>query len=224
MAREEARGTQDHQGGALAERVYRLVKQRILSGEMTPGSVLSENLLAKEFGVSRTPAREALHRLSLESLVESVPKRGTFVSPLPSVGYVRQLYELREAVAGMSARLAARRATADDIAELRKLVDEMEASDSLERSGELADRFIVRIDELSGNTLIASANRNLLDQIHRLRQTVMRSDGSYFAAALERRRQLVDALERGDGDAAERIAREIVVYVKQDAIRLLAEQ
>lgn len=206
------------------ERLYKLIKEQILSGALQPGTALSENLLARRYGVSRTPAREALHRLSLEGFVDTMPKRGTFVSQLPSARYVRQLYELREAVAGMAARLAAVRATPADVAVLRDLIARMAESADPEQSGQLADDFIVHIDRISSNDLLAAVNRNIMDQIHRLRQTVMRYDATYFDTALGRRSRLVDALESGDADAAEAVAREIVRHVRQDALRTLVER
>lgn len=205
------------------DRLYMLIKDRILSGELKPGSALSENLLAQEFGVSRTPAREALARLALEKLVDPVPKRGTFVSALPSISYVRQLYELREALAGMAARLAAKRSTPEMIAHLQAIVDQMATTTDLSKKGILADDFISAIDVASGNELLAEANRRLLDQIHRLRHTVMSRDEAYFGGALKRREQLIEALRQSDARRAEAIAREIVEYVREDALRMLAE-
>lgn len=205
------------------ERLYKLIKDRILAGELKPGTALSENLLAQEFGVSRTPAREALARLALEKLVDPVPKRGTFVSPLPSISYVRQLYELREALAGMAARLAAKRSTPEMMARLQEIVDRMATTTDLGEKGTLADDFIAAIDAASGNVLLAEANRALLDQIHRLRHTVMSRDEAYFGSALKRREQLLDAIRSRDGQRAETIARQIVERVREDALRMLVE-
>ena len=161
-------------GHSARSEVYQVVKRQILSGELAPGTALSENLLAKQYQVSRTPTREALHRLAIEGLVDVVPKRGTFVAALPSVGSVRQLYEFREAIGGMAARLAARWRTDEDIETLRQLIVGMEETEDPEAAGEVADEFIEKIDAMSRNELLARANRELLDQIHRLRQTVMK--------------------------------------------------
>jgi DNA-binding GntR family transcriptional regulator len=211
-------------GQSARSEVYRIVKRQILSGELAPGTALSENLLAKQYQVSRTPTREALHRLAIEGLVDVVPKRGTFVAALPSVSSVRQLYEFREAIGGMAARLAARWRTEGDVDTLRLLVRGMEKTKDPEAAGELADEFIQKIDAMSRNELLARANRELMDQIHRLRQTVMKGHGEYFAEAIGKRKRLIDAIEAGDADAAESIAREIVARVSIDAVHMLTER
>ncbi|NNH05022.1 GntR family transcriptional regulator [Microbacterium ulmi] len=205
------------------DRIYELLKAEILSGQVAPGTALSENVLARQHGVSRTPAREAIHRLSLEGLVEAVPKRGTFVAPLPSPREVRELYELREAIAGMAARLAARRGTPDGIADLHRIRDAMAEAVDLNTRGVLADEWIVCIDRMSGNELLAVTNQSLLDRLHRYRHAVMRADGEYFHTALGIRRRLADAIEARDGDMAEELAREIVRKVSHEVLRMLTE-
>lgn len=205
------------------DRIYELLKEQVLSGEVSPGTALSENVLARQHGVSRTPAREAIHRLSIEGLVVAVPKRGTFVAPLPSLRDVRHLYELREAIAGMSARLAAKRRTPEQARELRRLYDAMSATTDLDQRGVLADEWILYVDTMSGNELLAATNRSLLDRLHRFRHNVMRADEGYFETALRIRGQLADAIEAGDGDGAEDLAREIVRTVTRDVIRMLTE-
>lgn len=205
------------------DRLYEVLKARILSMEFEPGHFLSENELAAEFGVSRTPAREALRRLHLEGLVQVVPKRGTFVSPLPSAAEIRQIYELREALGGMSARLAAMRADIESVTELRVLLDRLEelGPDQRAARGELSNQFIRKIDHMSGNNLISTTDRNLTDHLFRLSQAVIIKDSMYLIASTEKRRSLVDAIEAGDTDLAESIQREIVRYVRDEALQYL---
>ncbi|WP_024288322.1 GntR family transcriptional regulator [Cellulomonas sp. KRMCY2] len=101
-----------------SERVYSSLKDDILAWRLTPGTELSEVDQAMRLGVSRTPLREALARLSAEGLATPGRGRTLVVSDL-SPGDLRHLYELREALETQAARLAARRRSAEVFARLR---------------------------------------------------------------------------------------------------------
>lgn len=103
---------------ALPDHVYAVLKQRILSCDLRPGERLVEKRLCEELGVSRTPLREALNRLSHEELVSFQPHAGYRAAPITLEGF-RNLIELRTMVEPQAAALAAERATAEDAAELR---------------------------------------------------------------------------------------------------------
>jgi DNA-binding GntR family transcriptional regulator len=95
---------------SLSQQAYENIKQMIVSLEMPPGSVISENALRRELGLGRTPIREALKRLSLEKLVFIVPRRGMFVSEI-GIRDLQQLFEMRLPIERLAARLAAQRGT-----------------------------------------------------------------------------------------------------------------
>ena len=103
---------------ALPDHVYAVLKQRILSCALKPDERLVEKKLCDELGVSRTPLREALNRLSHEELVAFQPHAGYRVARITLEGF-RNLIELRATVEPQAAALAADRATAEDLAELR---------------------------------------------------------------------------------------------------------
>lgn len=102
---------------ALPDRIYGILKHRILTCAMPPGARIIEKVLCGELNVSRTPLREALNRLVLEGLVSLVPYRGYAVAPLTLDGF-RELCELRRIVESGTAALSAERATPDDVARL----------------------------------------------------------------------------------------------------------
>lgn len=102
---------------AISDRVYATLKHRVLTCAMLPGQRVVEKDLCAEMGISRTPLREALNRLALESLVVLRPYRGYVIAPL-TVADFRELCELRRIVESEAAALSARRATAEDIEEL----------------------------------------------------------------------------------------------------------
>lgn len=114
-------------GGSVRDQVYVLIRQAIVSLELVPGQALSENELAGEYGVSRTPVREALIRLGDDGLVEVVPQLRTYVSRI-SPRDVREAQFIREALELASLPGVAAHATEADAAALRGLLDAQRAA------------------------------------------------------------------------------------------------
>jgi DNA-binding GntR family transcriptional regulator len=111
-----------------AERAYQSIRQRIMDGSFPPGAPLREEMLAGDIGVSRTPVRDALRRLLADGLVESARNRGTFVAEITTDDLL-EVYQLRATLEGFAARRAATRITEEELGELRRLADMMEAID-----------------------------------------------------------------------------------------------
>lgn len=105
------------------ERAYRMLRQLVRDGQHAPGSVLSENVLAAELGMSRTPIREAISRLCHERLLVRLPSRGVLVNTL-SAADVHELYAVREALEAMAVRYAVVEMTDDEITALRATLTE----------------------------------------------------------------------------------------------------
>jgi DNA-binding GntR family transcriptional regulator len=114
----ESYGTRQD-GGSMASQVYDRLMQQILDMQLPPFQELSEARLAAEFGVSRTPVREAFARLARRGLVEILPQRGTIVSPL-SENLIAKSRFIREALERPLARLAAERLTPEIAALLKR--------------------------------------------------------------------------------------------------------
>ncbi len=109
---------------SFAEKAYQLLVRKVTRLELAPGDVLVEKNLMAELGIGRTPIREALQRLATEGLVQHLPNRGTLVSDIGAAN-VQSIYEFRSLIEGETARLAATRATEDDIAELQSLDEKL---------------------------------------------------------------------------------------------------
>jgi DNA-binding GntR family transcriptional regulator len=107
--------------------VYEHLKQRILSGELAGGMRLNAVHIGAQLGVSRTPVREALHRLDIEGLVTLTPNRGVMVTSLTLEG-VRELFKIRAALEALAASEAARKLREDDLDEFELLVRRMDRS------------------------------------------------------------------------------------------------
>ena len=101
------------------DRVAGAIQAQVLSGEVPVGTRLRQEALAEEFGVSRTPVREALRHLQATGLVELLPNRGAVVRG-PSAREIREAYEVRAELEGLAAELAAGRISDRDLLRLRE--------------------------------------------------------------------------------------------------------
>src|SRR5690606_36900089 len=106
-------------GRALVDSIAVSIRDRIMSGQIPIGSQLRQAELAKDFGVSRTPIREALRQLQAGGLIDVVPNRGAVVR-IPSPWEVREAYQVRAELEGLAAALAAGQISRSDVETLRK--------------------------------------------------------------------------------------------------------
>ncbi|MBW1722043.1 MAG: GntR family transcriptional regulator [Deltaproteobacteria bacterium] len=116
---------------SLTEKVYRDLRLKIITGEIRGGTRLVESSLASEMNVSRTPVREALHKLALEGLVYSIPRAGYIVEEMSDQD-IKDLFETRMAIEQIAARWAAQKITQN---ELDQLEVNLKMSDEVLRSG-----------------------------------------------------------------------------------------
>ncbi len=149
----------------LGERVYEAVREQIVTCELAPGSSLPVVDLARQFGVSLTPVRDALNRLAAEGLVEDVARKGYFVARLDPEDIVdllnaRRLIELAAVEEGID------RIEADQLAELKRLFDEMRQF--FDDEGNCLDYAeFSKHDSLFHQLIVSTAENRHLVQIYR---------------------------------------------------------
>ena len=181
----------------------------ILSGDLPPGARLVESSLATECGVSRTPVREALKRLLDGNLVIADPLRGLIVRT-PEPAEVEDVYVVREVLDGLAAHLAAQRVTSADLAQFRFLGQSM--SDGV-RDGRVDIvvganiAFHDLLYKVAGNRTLARIGKDLSDYVRRFSAEAFTSGGRVEVVLVEHQR-ILDQLECGDADGAERAARD----------------
>jgi DNA-binding GntR family transcriptional regulator len=142
-----------------ADIAYNIIKEKIITTDMSPGSLIQESQLMEELNLGRTPIREALQQLEAERLVVVVPRRGMFVADV-QITDLQQIYEVRLALEGLCARLAAERATVQQIAEMEDCCQQMT------RSNGLNPRELVLVDRMFHRLLAqASDNKLLMDEV-----------------------------------------------------------
>jgi DNA-binding GntR family transcriptional regulator len=136
---------------ALYEEVAELLRQRIFRRELEPGSWIDEVRLAQEYGISRTPLREALKVLAAEGLVTMKVRRGAYVTEV-SEQDLAEVYHLLSLLESDAAGVVAARATDAQLAELRGIHDELEASTGdRDRFFSINERFHMRLLDIAGN-------------------------------------------------------------------------
>ncbi|SDE46750.1 GntR family transcriptional regulator [Limimaricola pyoseonensis] len=206
---------------------YGLILDSIDGGIYRPGDRLVESELADRFGVSRTPVREALQRLETQGML-SRDGRSLIVASLDHT-QLAELYVVRGELEGLAARLAARHAAPEEVRVLR---DMLEADQALVNDPQALSRANRRFHK---QIHLASHNRFLvrqLDLVHRsmalLASTSLAAEGR-GRGALDEHRAIVEAIEAGDGDAADRavrdhISRAFVTRLKLDAAKVEAAE
>lgn len=196
-------------GSGAADSVYATLREAIVSGLLRPGDGLIEEHIARRFGVSRTPVREALLRLEAESLATRIPRRGLVVHTI-SEQEMLELYTVRTALDSLAARLAATEATPTERAQLRWINEQLVAATRRgdpEATLRFSREFHTALVSASHNSLLAQFMEQILSWISRFRSTTHAYPGR-SPVLLDEHQALLEALEAHDGEAAERLERE----------------
>ena len=200
----------------LREVVYETLREAIRTGALPPGERLMEIQLAEELGVSRTPVREAIRKLELERFVVMLPRRGPYVANL-SLKDINEVFEIRAALDGLAAGLAAERITEEELELMERLLVEI-----AEHIDQRDNQKIVEADEAFHDILYrASRNERLVGIIYNLREqfTRFRSVSINYPGrlqnTLEEHRQLVEAIAQRNAETAQQKAREHIENAEQ---------
>jgi DNA-binding GntR family transcriptional regulator len=193
---------------SVVDHVYTALRERILSGELPRATKLRQATLADELGVSRTPLREALRRLSAEGLVEFEPNRGATVSEL-DFGDMRHAWAARVALEPGAARLAAERRDPDGIAAMRDAIAAQRRAAGDKGESFAANRaFHLALAAASGNPHLTRFAEMLW--VPRIGVPIYQAQAAEPAgpsAWANEHEHIVDAIDAGDTDAAERLTR-----------------
>jgi DNA-binding GntR family transcriptional regulator len=201
------------------ERAYRLLRLRLMTLDLAPGSVIDVPLLMKESSLGKTPLTEAIQRLALEDLLTIHPRRGTMVTH-PTLSQARHIFETRDVFEGRAARLAAQRASEREMAEMRAVLDQQ----LVERDERDYARFLLddchqqlSVAAISGNPLLVRALDHLLALNTRLWFVFFQVQGPQ-TRYLFSHEPIIRAIEQRDPDAAEAAA---IAHVRESHDALL---
>ncbi|MEZ5925263.1 MAG: GntR family transcriptional regulator [Hyphomicrobiaceae bacterium] len=205
--------------GTGASYVYDSLKSQILDLELQPGTFLDETELSRQFGVSRSPVREALIRLSAERLVKNLRNRTSIVAPF-DVGELPAFFDAMMLLYRLSARLAAGRPDSQRVERLQAVHKEHEAAlkrGDMKSMVRLNRAFHTGIAEMTGNGFIVDWMEGLLDQGQRVLRLYAHHLGDVLSSeVLQPHRDMLAAIAAGDAKRAEEAGR-------QDANTLIEE-
>jgi len=215
--------TNQRNGIPVREKVYEYLKSTILSGRFNPGERLTEEHLARKMGVSRTPVREALHKLESEGIIKALETRGFIVSG-DSKDEVEELFEIRAILEGHALRFISGKISDEDLEQLNECIEKAEGALKKRRIDEVFKWNTKFHDMLHG--LIAEKRRlhrlmvNMRKYVLRYRMdTLEYPDGG--RRAIDGHRKILLALKLRDPDLCERVMREHIQEAKGDALQAL---
>ncbi|MGL5314374.1 MAG: GntR family transcriptional regulator [Peptostreptococcaceae bacterium] len=200
----------------IREIVLYELRNAIFENKLKPGDRLVENIIATQMGVSRTPVREALRQLEIEGLATNMPRKGTVVKGLSQEDAL-EIYDLREVLEGLAVRNACLNISRVEIRRLKEILDNMEQNiKDIDHDG-----YLKAHREFNDIILNASKNKRLIEKLEHiyeyvksLRKVSLLSEDRRHIA-LEEHRRIVEAIEDGNEDVAEREARLHVVNAKE---------
>lgn len=213
---------------SLSDQTYEWLKERIFSGSLAPGRRVSIDAIASEIGVSRTPIRDAINRLSHEGLVVVTPRRGTVVGSL-TIKDVEDIYDVRILIEPGAAESVARTASPEFLADLQKIHSEWAQLDpsaiyfdfaKANRYTELDTQFHLRIIAELGNGLL----NQIAEQTNIQRRIAPRLYRSNFRGPQQRmteHQRILDAIVARDGTLARRELEQHLHNAKRDLVGYL---
>ncbi len=187
---------------------YETIKQKILDGGYAPGQPLGEMALAEAYRIKRTRVRQILTKLESDRLVEKLPAKGTFVKPI-TPELLRTIFELREALEPMAARLAARRRDAVELQKIVALFDGVAAAgeaNGLRRKEEIGAALHRFIRRSANNDMISSSLELVELQTRRVWHEGLAIEGR-INKAYEDHKQLLEHIKKREERAAEELMR-----------------
>lgn len=189
----------------LSIEVYRYLKKEILSGELKPGEQLKQEHIAARLGVSRMPLHKAFQMLEHEMLVESLPRRGFFVTKIDTKQLL-DAFECREALEGIAARRAAGIIGKQQIEDLKSLFAPFVGQTDVDT------KKYIEADQQFHNMILNICGNELIKRLDVTDNVIFRTyQGGLIRPpeeTLMEHLSIIDAMEKGDGELAEKLVRE----------------
>ena len=204
----------------IREIVLHEIRNAIFEGKLNQGDRLIENHIAQGMGVSRTPVREALRQLEIEGLAVNVPRKGTLVKGISKEDAV-EIYDIREVLEGLVSRLACLHITRIEIRRLNEIICIMEECIKNSNNSE----YIKAHNEYNEILLNASKNKRLIERLETIydylkslrRISLLTNERK--KEAIKEHKDIVKAIEIGDEEMAEKVARLHVYNAKKAFIK-----
>ena len=211
---------EEYKDRSLRGKVFRKLREDILSGVYKEHDELREIIIGEELGVSRTPVREALRQLELEGLVTIIPNKGAYVTGITPKD-VHDIYKIRSMLEGLCARWATRNITDDQIEELEEIILLSEfhlrkvSHGKAEQVSELDGKFHKVLYEASNSRIL----EHVLSDFHKyvkVARTMSVGAKDRAEKSIAEHRGILDAIKNKDADLAEQLANEHIMKVMEN--------
>ena len=216
---------EEYQDQSLRGRVFRRLREDILSGVYKENDELREAAIGEELGVSRTPVREALRQLELEGLVTIIPNKGAYVTGI-SLKDVHDIYMIRSMLEGLCARWATRYITEEQIEELEEVILLSEfhlKRKSADKKGAEKAQQVSELDGKFHKVLYHASNSRILEHVlsdfHKyvkMARTMSVEEEHRAERSIGEHRAILEAIKARDEELAERLANEHIMKVMEN--------
>jgi DNA-binding GntR family transcriptional regulator len=197
---------------SLGEHVFESLKQAIIRGKVSSDERLVESHIAETLGISRTPVREAIHKLEREGLIERQPHGGFTVLGL-NRGDIEETFDLRSLLEGHAVRLAAVKHKAEELKSLEKKIDEFQKALDHHKMNLLPainTEFHDLLYGLSKSPKLINMINGLRDQIYRHREMILKERKFASTSNLDHKRML-KLIRKRDAEGAERLVKDHIL-------------
>lgn len=196
----------------LGHYVFENLKQAIVRGDFSPGNRLVESRIAEAMGISRTPVREAIHKLEREGLIKKLPQGGFYVLNL-SREEIEETFGIRSVLESYAARLAAIKHQKE---ELEPLEEKIEAFQDFLNRGEMEALLKINTEfhgllyAMSRSPKLVKMINDLQDQIYRFRRIILKIE-TMAKTSNDDHRQMLSAMKMRDADRVETLVRQHIL-------------
>ena len=205
---------------SLGEHVFESLKHSIVMGKISSGEWLVESHIAETLGISRTPVREAIHKLEREGLIERQPRGGFTVLGLTR-NDIEETFGIRSVLEGYAARLAAVKHNKEELDALEKKIEEFQNALDRKRMNLLPainTEFHDLLYSLSKSSKLISIINGLRDQIYRFRKMNLKEE-KFAATSNQDHIQMLQSIRKRNAEGAERLAREHILRGREIVLK-----
>ena len=210
---------------SLGHHIFTHLKKAILKGDISPGSRLIENKIARDLEISRTPVREALHKLEREGLIKQIPQGGYAVTGLTRED-IEDLFGIRSLLESYAAGLAAKNPAQEDLVLLEQKNREFQRcldQDQLGRLSEINTEFHDILYSMSGRPLLIKMISQIQAQTYRFRNIIL-IDKKNAEISLKLHIALVKALKKRDTDQVEKLLKKHILRGRRFVLASLQDK
>jgi DNA-binding GntR family transcriptional regulator len=206
----------------LGHYVFENLKQAIVRGDFSPGNRLVESRIAEALGISRTPVREAIHKLEREGLIQKLPRGGFSVSNLTHEE-IEETFGIRSVLESYAARLAAIKHQRQELEPLEEKIEEFQYHlnrGEMEALLQINTQFHALLYAMSRSPRLIKMINDLKDQIYRFRRIILKIE-TMAKTSNDDHRQMLSAMKKRDADRVETLVRQHILRGQKVVLREL---